>query len=429
MGGALNIFQRTMLQWDELHPYNAVHVVRVPAALDQARLGNVLRHVLVRVGLTGFELDPARATFNYQGGPATCEIKLVSASDPQAGLAAEIEQQINTRFVLRPTFSPFRFFVVPDVDAFSLGLVYFHPVADAESVVFLLKRIVESYVAPDDESLIEPMELYPAPRDGLLRHPMLLVKKLAALPGLIRKMRRSNRPHYRNAQDPRNGFVCCTLPADGLARLVQAGKAWGVTVNDLFLALLMRSLSPVAGNLEKQRRNRMSLGCIVNLRRELGLEGPRIFGLFLGSFTVTETVTPGTNLRELAAAIHDQTERAKRQQLYLTSSLELRFARRMFGFFSTQRRRKLYQKHYPLWGGLTNMNLNALWPQPNDGTAVDYLRAVSTGPATPLVLSATTIRETVHLGISFRQAVFSPEAVAGIQGEMLALVSGRELVA
>lgn len=416
-----------MLQWDELHPYNAVHVVRVPALLDQARLGNVIRHILVRVGLTGFQLDKAQAEFNYQGGPAQCEIKMVSAPDPQAGLIAEIEQQLNTRFEIRPSFNPFRFFAVPDLDSFSLGLVYFHPVADAEAVVFLLKRMVEAYRAADDSQPVEPMEVYPKSRDGLLRHPVLLFNKLRSLPGMVLSMRRSNRPTYHNAADPRNGFSHFTLPPDGLAKLIQAGKAWGVTVNDLFLALLMRSLARAVGDLEKQRRNRMSLGCIVNLRRELGLEGPRTFGLFLGSFTVTETPATQGTLRELAAAIHDQTERVKQRQLYLTTALELRFARRMLGFFSTARRRKLYQKHYPLWGGITNMNLNALWPQPDGGSAVDYFRAVSTGPATPLVLSATTMGAAVNLGLSFRRTVFSPEHIGRVQQELLEIVTGREL--
>ncbi len=428
MPGRLNIFQRTMLQWNELHPYNAIHVVRVPGVLDTTRLGNVIRHILVRLGLTGLEMDGPHAVFSYQGGPAQCEIKVVSAPDPQAGLIAEIEQQLNTRFGIRQAFNPFRFFAVPDLDSFSLGLVYFHPVADAESVVFLLKRMVEAYLAAEDGGSVEPMDLYPAPRDGLLRQPALFLKKLASLPGLVRNTRRSNRPHYGNPLDTRNGFTWFNLPPDSLPKLVPAGKAWGVTVNDLFLALLLRSLAPLAGNLDRTRRCRMSLGCIVNLRRDLGMEGPRTFGLFLGAFTVTESVTTGSSLRELAAAVHDQTERVKQRQLYLTTALELRFARRMLGFFSTEQRKKLYQKHYPLWGGITNMNLNALWP-PETGSAADYFRAVSTGPATPLVLSVTTIRDAVNIGLSFRRTVFSPADIGRVQSELLALISGRELSA
>ena len=73
------------------------------------------------------------------------------------------------------------------------------------------------------------------------------------------------------------------------------------------------------------------------------------------------------------------------------------------------------------------MNLNALWPQGTDGTAVDYFRAVSTGPATPLVLSATTIGAAINIGLSFRRTVFSPESINRVQKELLEIVTGREL--
>ena len=73
------------------------------------------------------------------------------------------------------------------------------------------------------------------------------------------------------------------------------------------------------------------------------------------------------------------------------------------------------------------MNLNPLWPQPMDGTSFDYFRVVSTGPATPLVLSVTTVGENVNIGLTFRRTVFSPEDIASIQNHLLETVSGREL--
>lgn len=111
MAGRFNQFQRLMLQWDELHPYNAVHVVRLPGQPDLARLGTVLRQLLPRLDLTGFRMDAERTSFVYQGGPTPGEVKLVSAADPQAALSTEIEQQLNTRFAGDPGFDPFRFFV------------------------------------------------------------------------------------------------------------------------------------------------------------------------------------------------------------------------------------------------------------------------------------------------------------------------------
>ena len=428
MPGRLNIFQRVMLQWNELHPYNAIHAVRIQAVLDPERLGNVIRHLLVRLGLTGLQMDASHAAYDYQGGPAQCEIKLLTDADPHTALISEIERQLNTRFAINQRFTPFRFFIVPEADSFLLGLVYFHPVADAEAVMFLLKRIVETYFVPDEGGSVGTLDLYLPPRDGLLRQPKLLVKKLAALPGLMLNLRRSCRPNYRDAADSKVGATLFPLPPGSLPKLLQAGKAWGVTINDVFLALLARSMAPLAARLQKSSRRELSLGCIVNLRPDLGLQGPRAFGLFLGSFIVTQPMpSENSRPREIASVVRERTERVKRDQFYLTSALELRFSRRMLGFFSTRERRKLYQKHYPLWGGITNMNLNPLWPQPMDGTSFDYFRVVSTGPATPLVLSVTTVGENVNIGLTFRRTVFSPEDIASIQNHLLETVSGREL--
>lgn len=52
------------------------------------------------------------------------------------------------------------------------------------------------------------------------------------------------------------------------------------------------------------------------------------------------------------------------------------------------------------------MNLNPLWPLPDQPPGLRYFRAVSTGPATPLVLSVTTTGETVELGLSYRSTAF-----------------------
>ena len=70
MKGRLNLFQRTMLRWRELHPYSAVHVVRIDRPLDAARLAAVIDEWLEALGLTGLTLDAARGRFEYAGGPA-----------------------------------------------------------------------------------------------------------------------------------------------------------------------------------------------------------------------------------------------------------------------------------------------------------------------------------------------------------------------
>ena len=118
---------------------------------------------------------------------------------------------------------------------------------------------------------------------------------------------------------------------------------------------------------------------------------------------------------DLARDIRRQTLAVKNGRLYLAAPLELAFGRFMFSLYSTERKKKFYQKHYPLWGGLANINLNSLWEQQPCEGPIDYFRAVSTGPTTPFVLSFTTVREAVNISLTWRSTFFSPQQIRRTQ--------------
>jgi hypothetical protein len=132
---------------------------------------------------------------------------------------------------------------------------------------------------------------------------------------------------------------------------------------------------------------------------------------------VAHEVPERIDLKELAAAIALQTARIKARRLYLATPVQLAFVALVLRFFSTRRKRSFYQKHCPLWGGITNMNLNTLWEE--QGGSFDYLRAVSTGPVTPLVLSVTTVGESINIGLSHRTTVFSAEEIRQVQRRLI----------
>jgi len=73
------------------------------------------------------------------------------------------------------------------------------------------------------------------------------------------------------------------------------------------------------------------------------------------------------------------------------------------------------------------MNLNAIWDQQRVEKPVDYFRAVSTGPVTPLVLSITTAGNNVNIGVTYRSAVFSMEQVEQIKENFLRQVKQLEV--
>jgi NRPS condensation-like uncharacterized protein len=407
-----------MLQWNEVHPYSAVHVVQIQCALDEARMQVCIDTTLAKHGLTWLRLDRKRFTFQYESGASKSQFLTIAGDEgPQGTLVAEIERQLNLPFEHTQRFSPFRFLAVPANDSFFLGVVYFHPAADAESVVWLLRDISTCYQERDATGFMDGFKLYPDSRAHLLRdHSTAVARKFLSLPGQVRNLRHSHRAHCRDVHNMANGFEYFSLGAEDLRSLLAAAKSWNVTANDLLLALLMKSLSPLsAGRARARKRRKISLGCIVNLRKDLGMDSGRAFGVFLGSFFVTHEVPDGISLRKLAADLAHQTASIKRHKLYLAAPLELGFARFMFKFFSPDRRKKLYAKHYPLWGGITNMNLNSLWNGTDHNAPLDYFRGVSTGPVTPLVLSVTTAGDRVNMGVSYRVASFSRKEIKDLE--------------
>jgi len=416
MPGRLNIFQRTMLQWNDLHSYNAVNVVRIPGTPDLERLQKAINGTLEAWGLTGLALNRRNGKFHYRGGAVQCDIKIVAAGENS--LSGEIQRQINTAFSAEENFNPFRFFVAPGENSFALSFVYFHAIADDGAAMILLKDIVDVFFGKNSSA---PVELYPPRHDRLLcNNPGLLAQKIAAIPSLVGDMKNSSRPPCRDPQNLENGFDFFSLKPETLKSLLKTAKSWDVKLNDLFLAILLKCFSPLAE--AQSARRKISVGCVVNVRNEIGMRDSRTFGLFLGSFTVSHEVPSGISLKNLATEIHRQTLAIKRKQLYLGTPLEMAFARLLLPWLSPARQEKLFRQNFPLWGGITNMNLNSLW-LPGEKSPLEYFRAVSTGPAVPLVLSVTTFNDFVNIAITFRKSIYSAEQIKRIKNDFIEMTA------
>ena len=419
-----------MLLWDEMHAYNAVHVVRVPAAFDAERLRGGLSRVLEDRGLTGLHLDAKGRAFEFCGGAAVIDLAVCDGrDDPREALRAEMERQINVRFDHRAAFTPFRFFAVRDGeggDSFWLGVVYFHAIADAEPIVRLACDFVAEYAG-----VAAKRERWNCDAKGR-RAPMRLfmwLRKLLGLPAQFRALRKAIRPGCSDANDFGNGLELFILSSAELSALIAAGKKFGVTVNDFFLALLMHAFAPLGEAVRRDGRDRISLGCIVNARRDLGITGDDSFGLVLGGFSVACGIAETADLPQLARSIAAQTRRFKCGGLHLANALEMGFVLRLMSLFSTNQRRRFYPKNYPLWGGLTNMNLTTLPVDAAAGRPSDYVRAVSTGPVTPLVLSVTSFGNGVNLSMSYRTSVFSRQDISTVRERFTAAIRGLGVAA
>ena len=415
-----------MLLWDEMHAYNAVHVARVPAAFNSERLRGVLENALTERGLTGLRMDATERAFEFHGGAAVIDLTVCDGSaDARESLRVEMQRQINLRFDSTVEFTPFRFFAVRDGESFWLGIVYFHAIADAEPIVRLACEFVADYANDGGPVQRGRWDCHAGTVGRGPARLWLWLRKLMALPAQFHATRKAIRPGCSDGDDFGNGLELFTLGSGELDLLIAAGKRLDVTVNDLFLALVMCSLAPLCESARRPGRDRISLGCIVNARRDLGLDADGNFGLVLGGFSVTCSIGETGELPGLARSIAAQTRHFKRGGLHLANALEMGLVLRLMSLFSTNQRRRFYPKNYPLWGGLTNMNLKKL-PAGPAMQPLDYLRTVSTGPVTPLVLSVTTFGKGVNLAMSYRASVFPRAEISAVRARFTAAVRGLE---
>ena len=431
MQGRLNLFQATMLRWRDLHPYSAVHVVRVMKRCDATRLEAQIAARLESAGLTGLNLDRKRARYEFTGGREAVTLTVLEGGASAAEtLRLEIVRQLNAPFPREGGFSPFRFFAVDSGAFFDLGLAYDHFIAGGDSIAVLLEHCLDGYGEERrDETRSWTPRLYPHTyRRLFLRRFGEALTGLGYLRSLAASARRTFRAPCHRERDASNGFLCYRVDAAALDRLRNTAKAWAVTVNDLMLAVLLIALIPVTADREAApRRRELGVASIVNLRSELESDAHAAFGQFLSSLRFSHPAPRGAALRELAAAVHAESRRVLSRKLYLQNLLALGVSGLMWPLLSPAQRRCFLAKHYPIWAGLTALRVDPLWDGASGGAQLrEYLRAVSTGPLAPLVFAVTTLGETMWLGVSFRTADVEAATAERVAQEFLRHMASLE---
>ena len=421
MPGRLNVFQIAMLEWRDMHPYNAVHAVRIDGVLDAGRICDAIDDTLARIGTTGYVLDRAHGRYAWLGGRAHAAFEVIDGGgDTAATLARTFERQLNAAFPRDGAYDPFRFFAVIDDGGFFLGIAYDHIVAGGDSIVALLNAIDDRY---ECNTPATPLALYPPTHGRLfIRHPLHVLRAVARFPALAASCRRTVRPRYRSLEDGYNAFSLFELGPADYRVLRDAAKRFGVTLNDTLIALLLLAQDALAPQRDRsKRRCELAVASIMNLREAHGDDVRRTFGQFLSSFRVSHVVPPGIALPDLARDVHRATARVKREKLFFTT-LSAIAVDRLIGHFQTPSQRLgVYAKSYPVGAGVSTLNVKALW-QSADERVPPYVRGVPTGPASPMVVAVTTTGDRLYAGVSYRTAAFTRETIDRIRDDIVSRI-------
>jgi NRPS condensation-like uncharacterized protein len=422
----LNSFQRTMLLWDDFHAYNAVHVAKWPGSLDKNRLSTVIEKCLTQKGIGLCHWTKNRSHLQYLPLQEPIHLtELPPSASFQTTLQQEMEDQINTPFPQNGPFLPFRFFVAKEPNAFWVGLAYFHAIADAAAIISLMSDIGGHYQSALDAGEISAQSANHPPSQPVPRQKWRdIFRCLLGFPGRSAVKSRCHSPALRDPTNGHNGLELFSLTPTQWSELRNCAKSWKVTLNDIFLASLFLATAPLAvdRHFQKKRKNMAVCSVVSTRHHDLSLDA-NDFGMALGSFLVSHSVPENISLEQLAREIQTQTLLLKSEKYYQALTVDLALARFALSFFPLDSKRKFYHKYNPTWGGVTNINMEAILDQQGGERPLDYWRSVSTGPVTPFVVSITSIASALHIGFSYRTAIFEKPTAQFVKRNLTAFLT------
>ncbi len=244
--------------------------------------------------------------------------------------------------------------------------------------------------------------------------------------GMWRGMRQFKTARRLEVVNEDHSVVCSLhrLPDGVVEGLVTAARRRGATLNDFFMAALARACD--AHGAEPRRSGRdLAMGTIADLRALSRETLENTFGLFLG---FTEVVIRAEDLKDrekVVSAVAAHNARLKEKKAAAASILRMGMGFMQGRFLSQKRLTSFYRNYMPLFGGVSNVNMNRSWPAKyHPGVVLDYIRVAPTGPMVPVVIAVTTIGKRCTFMLTRRASVVDEES-----GKKLAGMFVEELTA
>jgi hypothetical protein len=404
----LNIFQRLVRQWDQLHPYNAAQVMKIAGRADVESLRNHFHAAVDTLGLGRVCIDGQTFRYEHLNGESMAhDVRAVENSS----LEAFISDELNRPFPADRSF-PFRPFLIQEQGWFYAGIVYHHWVADSASIRLLLREWFLREFDPK-QARKHPVRM---PHGGYWHFFSPKQAKWRLDEGILSSIRWSSRfKRVRRIEGPgvadfQVKFTTLQTPPGFVHQLRDVARAEGLTVNDLFLCAIAEACDRYVPLQYTPRRQDLALGTIVDLRPHVREDLSDMFGLFLGFTSVICRPRDLKDWNRLKHTIATQGELHKQTGVPLASVVRMLAGLAAGSVYSREKVINFYRKRVPLAGGISNVNLSRSWaanyfPDP----LLDYVRVSPTGPMMPLVFTPTTLGDRLNVGLTYRTSIIPDE--------------------
>jgi NRPS condensation-like uncharacterized protein len=425
VSGRLNTFQRVMLQWSEVHPYNASHVYYLAGPLRLDALREAIREAYALNGLGIAEVSKGLHTYHFETDQDEPAIEVLRAEDGQPeNLATHLTRQLNCPFA-RPRCQPVRFSVTADsAQSHLIVATYDHWIADSVGARLILRHVLGRYLGLEIPENEQPLRRYPgtyrevfADQWGVRRIAGAAAKSV----GRWVNNQLGCRVARLYAPEMEVGLVLARTSPGQVSRVLQFARSLEVTVHDVILAATARALTRELPEDLFRRRPELAIGSIVSTRQDAKQDLSETLGVFLGFLLTRCRADRQIGLRELAKQIGAANRSLKAAHSYVDSLMNLKLFGTLWPILDSWNRRELVRKGMPMTAGISNVRIKDTWlDRYGAGQILDYFRAAPAGPMLPLVFAPTTFGDQMTLSVTYRAACFSRSQIEAILALILA---------
>lgn len=418
----LTPFQQLMLQWEALHPYNAVHAAVLRGRIDAAALHESIAAVCRESGIGLMRVDRRSMGLRYdtRGAPVVGHTSALGSIEEAVRRIAD--EQINAPFPEGPQH-PIRWFTVECGPKIALVAAYRHVAADASGMAALMACVIGRRAGGELRSAGRMTTTPPAEiRAAHVPTSIGAVSNVARTIALYFRLRHSHKMPDEKLGGDRTTCVH-RAAAPGLAERLRAACARrGVGLNDVALAALGCAIASRTTDRHVSRKRRaIALASAVSVRRRLGEAAGGYFGTLLGDMLV-RLPNPDAAFEEVMRDVAHQTRTqrdADWKSAMRAAAARVFCVRTIWPLFRVPNDRRSYRKLFPVCGGVSTFAVTGERMRDMVGEVESYIRYCPPGPAMPLVLAPTVMGDRMEISLVFREACMEEGAGADLLKEVV----------